>query len=115
MTQARQNLTIRDARSGRAIAEARADQYQKVEGNWYVDPAAVERRVLKTTAHEYHCPYKGRCFYVDFEDGNDRTERVAWIYDDPKPGWEHIKGQYGFYAGETAAKFGETRDERSDA
>ena len=59
---------------------------------------------------EYVCPYKGRCFYVDYVSGETRVPRVAWVYDDVKPGWEHIRGKYGFYAGETAAKFGKTKD-----
>ena len=76
-----------------------------------MDPEAVDQRVLRITSHEYRCPYKGRCFYVDFDDGQKRIERVAWVYDDPQSGWEHIKGRYGFYAGATAAKFGKTKDE----
>jgi uncharacterized protein (DUF427 family) len=65
---------------------------------------------LQLTDHEYVCPYKGRCHYVDFVSGNTRVSRVAWVYDEVKPGWEHIRGKYGFYAGETAAKFGKTKD-----
>ena len=113
MTSERQKLTIRESGSGRVLVEASPERYQKVEGNWYVDPAAVKSEFLVTTTHEYRCPYKGRCFYVDFHDGNNRAERVAWIYDYPKPGWEHIQGQYGFYAGETAAKFGKTEEHLS--
>jgi hypothetical protein len=29
------------------------------------------------------------------------------VYGDPKPGWEQIKGKYGFYSGERS----NTRDE----
>ena len=110
MNKTSQHLTIREVRSGRTFVSADPGQYQEIEGNWYVDPTAVDQSVLRTTKHDYRCPYKGRCFYVDFDDGGSRVERVAWIYDDPQPGWEHIKGRYGFYAGATAAKFGKTKD-----
>jgi uncharacterized protein (DUF427 family) len=110
MSKESRSLIIREARSGRPFVHADPGQYDQIEGNWYVDPAAVDQRILRTTKHEYHCPYKGRCFYVDFDDGTNHTERVAWIYDDPKPGWEHVKGRYGFYAGSTAAQFGKTKD-----
>lgn len=104
------HLLIHELSTGRQLVDAPQGQFDEIEGNWYVDPAAVSATVLTTTKHEYHCPYKGRCFYVDFDDGTRRAERVAWIYDDPKPGWEHIKGRYGFYSGSTAAKFGKTKD-----
>lgn len=103
-------LTIEDAASGTRVVNAGPGQFAEVEGNWYVDPLAVDASHLQLTDHEYVCPYKGRCHYVDFVSGNTRVARVAWVYDDVKPGWEHIRGKYGFYAGETAAKFGKTKD-----
>jgi len=101
-------VVITEKSSGNVIADAREAAVQKVEGNWYVDGSAVDRSHLETTAHDYTCPYKGRCFYVDYVDGEKRVARVAWIYDNPKDGWEHIKGKYGFYAGEAADRIGKT-------
>lgn len=103
-------LTIEDVASGTRLVNAGPGQFAEIEGNWYVDPAAVDTAHLQLTDHEYVCPYKGRCHYVDVVDGADRIPRVAWVYDDVKTGWEHIKGRYGFYARETAAKFGKTKD-----
>lgn len=105
-----QRLIIRESRSAYRLADAGPRQYQEIEGNFYVDPQAVDHKLLRITSHEYHCPYKGRCFYVDYDDGVRRVSRVAWVYDDPKPGWEHIKGRYGFYAGAVAAKLGKTKE-----
>lgn len=110
MVKEQQRLVIRETRSAYRLADAAPGQYQEVEGNWYVDPSAVDQKLLRVTQHEYTCPYKGRCFYVDYDDGVRRVARVAWIYDDPKPGWEHIKGKYGFYAGAVAAKLDKTKD-----
>lgn len=104
------NLSIHETQSNHRIALAQPGQFEQVEGNWYVDAAAVDAVHLQLTDHEYVCPYKGRCWYVDFVEGDRRVSRVAWVYDDPKPGWEHIRGKYGFYAGAVAAKFGKTKD-----
>lgn len=103
-------LRIEDADSGTRLVNAGPGQFAEIEGNWYVDPAAVDAAHLQMTDHEYVCPYKGRCFYVDFVSGSTRVPRVAWVYDEVKEGWEHIRGKYGFYAGQTAAKFGKTKD-----
>ena len=110
MLKEQQRLVILEARSAYRLADAAFDQFQEIEGNWYVDQDAIAQNLLRVTQHEYTCPYKGRCFYVDFDDGVRRVPRVAWIYDDPKPGWEHIKGKYGFYAGAVAAKLDKTKD-----
>ena len=104
-------LVIKDVRSGKILVDAQSEHFAEIEGNWYVDPSAVRTDVLQMTQHEYTCPYKGRCHYVDFADGSERQQRVAWVYDDVKPGWEHIRGKYAFYAGATARKFGKTLDE----
>jgi len=103
-------LQITESVSGELLVDARFETFSEIEGNWYVDPAAVKTEHLTITEHEYRCPYKGRCFYVDFDDGHRRVARVAWVYDDVKADWEHIRGKYGFYAGATARKFGKTRE-----
>lgn len=104
------HLQIHDAVSGTQLVDARDEMALKIEGNWYVDPATINSAHLELTKHEYTCPYKGTCHYVDFVDGERRIERVAWVYADPKSGWEHIAGRYGFYAGETAGRFGKTKE-----
>jgi uncharacterized protein (DUF427 family) len=99
-------VKIHETRSGTILADASDDKVAKIEGNWYIDPSAVSDK-LEMTKHEYTCPYKGTCFYADYVDGDTRVANVAWVYANPKSGWEHIKGRYGFYAGQRA----NTRDE----
>jgi len=99
-------VRIFEQRTGALLADASGDQVVKVEGNWYVDPATVSKQ-LQMSSHDYTCPYKGKCYYADFVDGATRSIDVAWVYDNPKPGWENIKGKFGFYAGERS----NTRDE----
>ena len=97
------SVIVREKASEAILAEAE-DMGRGVvnyEGNLYFDPEAVETEVLRVTERTYTCPAKGTCHWVDFQgpDGADRRQDVAWVYAEPKPGHEVIKGRYGFYAG----------------
>lgn len=95
-------ITIRETETKSDLASAEpGPTLAKYEGNWYFDPSEVDVDVLVLTARTYTCPYKGVCHWVDFAslDGGTTARDVAWIYADPKPGHELIKGRYGFYAG----------------
>jgi uncharacterized protein (DUF427 family) len=99
------SVTIREKGTGANLArgELGADVLS-YEGHLYFAPAAVERGVLRVTDRTYTCPYKGTCNWVDYV-GPDGTAvpDVAWVYPDPKPGHEAIKGRFGFYAGSRGA------------
>jgi uncharacterized protein (DUF427 family) len=99
------SVTIREKDSGTLLAEAPMGQgVISYEGNLYFDPAAVRGDVLRVTERTYTCPYKGTCHWVDFQAPDGRTVRdVAWVYEEPRPGHEVIKGRYGFYAGSRGA------------
>jgi uncharacterized protein (DUF427 family) len=101
-------VRIIEKTTGTVLADASGDRVQKVEGNWYFDATTVSPKLIMSS-HDYTCPYKGKCYYADFVDEPRRVIDVAWVYDNPKPGWEHIKGKYGFYAGDLA----KTKDEVS--
>ena len=99
------SIVIREKSSGATLAKGEPDaDVVKYEGNWYFRPEAVEGGTLAITDRTYTCPYKGTCHWVDFT-GPDgaRAKDVAWVYADPKPGHEVIKGRYGFYAGSRGA------------
>jgi uncharacterized protein (DUF427 family) len=96
------NTVIRARSSGLVLAEAETPGPGLVpyEGNLYFAPEAVHGDVLRTTERTYTCPYKGTCHWVDHVAPDGQVARdVAWIYADPKPGHEIIRGRYGFYAG----------------
>jgi uncharacterized protein (DUF427 family) len=95
-------VRIYEKRTGALLADASGDAVAKVEGNWYVDPKSVSDK-LQMSSHDYTCPYKGTCYYADYVDGATRAIDVAWVYGDPKPGWENIKGKFGFYDGDRAS------------
>ena len=108
------HLIIREHTTGEVLADASREQVIKEEGNWYVSPGAVSRDHLEVTHHEYICPYKGRCLYVDALVEGRRVPRVGWVYNDPKPEWKHIAGRFGFYGGSTAKRLGKTTEELSE-
>ena len=99
------SVTIQEKASGAKLAQGEPDtDVVKYEGNWYFLPAAVERESLVVTDRTYTCPFKGTCHWVDFK-GSDgtSTKDVAWVYDNPKPGHEILRGRFGFYAGTRGA------------
>lgn len=84
------------------------DGVQVFEGNWYFAPDKVNMEHLRITERTYTCPYKGVCFWIDLElPGGETARNVAWVYRNPKPGYEFIQDRIGFYAratGGTIAK-----------
>ena len=99
------SITIREKSSNTSLASG--DPPSGVityEGNLYFSPENVTKDSLTVTGRTYTCPFKGTCHWVDFSDANGGTVKdVAWVYSDPKPGHEAIKGRYGFYAGTRGA------------
>ncbi len=94
------------SRSGETLAEgAEPDDVLQLEGNWYFAPAQVNGGALEVTARTYSCPYKGICFWVDYVGFEGRIHDVAWVYREPKPGYEKIAGRYGFYANDRAGTY----------
>jgi uncharacterized protein (DUF427 family) len=94
-------LTIREKDSGAILASGElGPTVVKYEGNLYFAPEAVEASLLETTDRTGTCPSKGTYRWVDYraEDGTT-VSGVAWVYPEPKPGHEMIRGRYGFYAG----------------
>ena len=92
--------TIREKASGTTLAAADDGAVLEFEGNLYFGPDDVNQGALVVTEATYTCPYKGTCNWVDVLDG---PRQVAWVYPDPKPGYEQIKGRYGFYRGSRGA------------
>lgn len=97
-------LTVRERQSSQVIAEGVKDQTaREFEGNWYFKPQVVKMDYLIVTDRTYTCPYKGTCFWIDVKapDGTV-TRNVGWVYRNPKPGYEFIQDEIGFYARNTA-------------
>ena len=96
-------FTIKERASHQVIASGNENEtVRPFEGNWYFAPEMVNMEHLKVTERTYACPYKGVCNWIDLETVNGRAQNVGWIYRQPKPGYEFIKDQIGFYARNTS-------------
>lgn len=92
--------SIRDRATGTILASASAPDVFDFEGNVYFAAGSVTPDALVVTDETYTCPYKGTCNWVDIKGG---AAKVAWVYPEPKPGHEQIRGAYGFYKGQRPA------------
>ncbi|MDL1902400.1 DUF427 domain-containing protein [Anaerolineae bacterium CFX9] len=91
-------VIIRERGSQAVIAEGEKNQdLQEFEGNLYFKPEAVQLDKLRITERTYTCPYKGTCFWIDLETEHGRAQNIGWVYRTPKPGYEFIRDQIGFY------------------
>jgi uncharacterized protein (DUF427 family) len=77
------------------------DSVMMLEDNWYFSPHAVDMTHLKLTNRTYTCPYKGVCFWLDLDAPGIKARNIAWVYQQPKPGYERIKDRIAFYTRET--------------
>ncbi len=106
-------FVVKERQNGEIIASAQDHQTVRLfEGNWYFKPEAVNMQHLKLTERTYTCPYKGVCFWIDLETPDGvKAQNVAWVYQNPKPTYEFIKDQIGFYARPTEGTISEKTGE----
>ncbi len=96
--------SIKKRNDGEVIASGEPEKdVRDFEGNWYFDPKTVKLEYLKVTDRTYTCPYKGICYWIDLEAPNAKARNIGWVYNNPKPGYEFIKDQIGFYVRTTEA------------
>lgn len=95
--------TVTARSSGVVLASGSEGQTVRLfEGNLYFAPEAVQMAHLRVTERTYTCPYKGVCYWIDLENGAEHATNIGWVYNDPKPGYEFIRGQIAFYNRDTA-------------
>ncbi|MCK6577347.1 MAG: DUF427 domain-containing protein [Anaerolineae bacterium] len=82
---------------GNIIAQGiQGQDVHEIESGWYFPPEAVDTTHLIVTGRTYTCPYKGVCYWVDMETPDMHVQNVAWVYNQPKRGYEKIKDYIGF-------------------
>jgi uncharacterized protein (DUF427 family) len=89
--------------NGVILAEAAADAVQRVEGNVYFPPEAVDRTYLRESRTHTVCPWKGTASYYDVVVDGEVNRDAAWYYPVTKPAAEHIAGHVAFGTGVPAA------------
>ena len=81
------------------VTLASSDDTVVVEGNHYFPPDAVTPGVLKPSATQTSCFWKGVAHYYTVTAGGAENPDAAWYYPDPKPKAAGIKGRIAFWKG----------------
>lgn len=85
--------------NGATIAES--DATVIVDNNHYFPPESVNAEYLADSATHTTCPWKGEASYKSIVVDGERNADAAWVYLDPKPAAEEIRGRYAFWHGVT--------------
>ena len=83
--------------NGSVLAES--DAFERVEGNVYFPPSALDRRFLRESAHTTVCGWKGTARYYDVVVDGAVNPNAAWYYPDAKDAAKHIEGYVAFWKG----------------
>ncbi len=83
--------------NGATLAES--DETVVVEGNHYFPAGSVNRELLRPSATQTVCPWKGTASYYTIEVDGARNDDAAWSYPEPKPAAEEIRGRVAFWKG----------------
>jgi uncharacterized protein (DUF427 family) len=66
---------------------------------YYVPREDVAEQLLQRADGSSWCEWKGAATYWDAVVGGRRVPAVGWSYEDPSPGYEHLRGAIAFYPG----------------
>jgi uncharacterized protein (DUF427 family) len=66
---------------------------------YYVPREDVADGVLERAGGGSWCEWKGQATYWDVVVDGRRLDGVAWSYEQPTPGYEHLRGAVAFYPG----------------
>ena len=72
---------------------------------YYLPPASVRLDVLQPAPGTTLCEWKGTATYYDLVAGGRRSERAAWSYANPEPGYAALKDSIAFFPGRVDACF----------
>ncbi|KAF2788802.1 DUF427-domain-containing protein, partial [Melanomma pulvis-pyrius CBS 109.77] len=81
--------------NGHTVADT--DAYELVEGNVYFPPSSLNQSFFTSSPTTTKCPYKGTATYYTITTNKTETKDAAWVYAEPKSGYEKIRGFVAFY------------------
>jgi uncharacterized protein (DUF427 family) len=84
-------LVIADTRNALMLREA---DYPPVQ---YIPAKDVDFSQLERTDHATYCPCKGDCSYYSIPAGGKKSVNAVWLYQEPFPAVDQIKGHVAFY------------------
>lgn len=70
---------------------------------WYIPPQDVRVDLLERAGSTSFCEYKGCATYRTLRLGDRVIADVAWVYEQPAPGYEAIRDHLAFYPGRVDA------------
>ena len=83
--------------NGHVVAES--DDIVTVEGNAYFPVAALDKSLIKDSAHTSVCPWKGTASYYSLQVDGKENKDAVWYYPTPKPAAAEIKDRVAFWKG----------------
>lgn len=90
-------VMIKDRATGSVIAEGiLGETVHEIEAGWYFPLNLVDTAYLHVTERIFTCPYKGISYWIDMESPELHAQNVAWVFYEPKRGYEHIAGHIAF-------------------
>ena len=82
---------VADSRKALTLREA---SYPPVH---YIPRADVDMALLKPSAHQTYCPYKGDASYLGIRGGDAHLANAVWSYEHPYDAVARIAGHLAFY------------------
>lgn len=79
-----------------SVVIAESEHTERVEGNHYFPPEAVNMDHLVMTTRHTYCPWKGEASYYSLEHDGELLENAAWTYLEPKDAARNIQGHIAF-------------------
>jgi uncharacterized protein (DUF427 family) len=71
----------------------------------YVPPEDASSDALRAAKGTTECEWKGTASYLDAVVGDRVRPRAAWVYRDPKEGYDELRDWIAFYAGRVDAAY----------
>jgi len=65
---------------------------------YYVDPQFVDQSYLNASPSRTSCEWKGTASYFDVVIDGEWVPDAAWLYEQPNPAFDDLKGYFAFYA-----------------
>ena len=88
--------------NGVVIAEG--TDVEIVEGNVYFAAKDVKAEHIRASTKHTVCSWKGDCSYFDVVVNGQTNADAAWVYRDPKPAAQNIRGRIAFWRGVEVAR-----------
>ena len=88
----------------KGVTLAESDATVVVEGNHYFPPESVNRTVMRDSATQTVCPWKGTASYLTVVVDGEENRDAAWYYPEPKDAAKQITGHVAFWRGVTVSE-----------